>query len=174
MNLLYRLMRILFQSWRRESIGFFDPSVVTFRVLLNDLDLNMHMTNSRYLAVMDLGRVDLLIRTGLGRFFISDKWQAVLGVAHIRFRRPLRLFQKYTLTTRIVGVDEKWSYIEQRFESDGQLIAHALVRGIFARNGKSIPVEDIVEKLGLPKTMEPLSTVLQQWKDLDEAFKKET
>lgn len=174
MNLIYRLIRILLQSLRRESIGFFDPSVVTFRVLLNDLDLNMHMTNSRYLALMDLGRVDLLVRTGLGRFFITEKWQAVLGVAHVRFRRPLRLFQKYTLTTRIVGVDEKWSYIEQRFEADGHLVAYALVRGIFARQGKSIPVEDILEKLGLPKTLEPLSPVLQQWKDLDEAFKKET
>ena len=115
MNLFIRLFWVIIRAMRRSRIGLFDASSVPFVVLPNDVDLNMHMNNARYLSLMDLGRVDLIVRTGLGRFFVHDKWQAILGAANIRFRRALKPFQSYELVTQIVAVDEKWAYIEQRF-----------------------------------------------------------
>lgn len=93
MNLVLRLIRIVFHAFFRPKAGFFDKTTVDFRVWVNDLDLNMHMTNSRYLSVMDLGRTDLLIRAGLAHHFWRHNWQAVLGAANLRFRRGLTFFQ---------------------------------------------------------------------------------
>ncbi len=38
---------------------------MTFRVLPTDLDVLGHMNNGVYLSIMDLGRMDLLQRSGI-------------------------------------------------------------------------------------------------------------
>ena len=46
----------------------------------------------------------------------------------LRYRRPLRRFQKFTVRTRVFGCDEKWFYLNQAL-LDGEVIAHrALVK----------------------------------------------
>ncbi|MCA0370565.1 MAG: thioesterase family protein [Proteobacteria bacterium] len=167
MTLYYRVLRILIAGLLGKKVTFFEPLTRKFQVLLNDIDLNIHMNNARYLSIMDLGRFDFLVRSGLARFFITEKWQAVLGGVHIRFRRGLRPFQKYTLTTRIVGLDEKWAYIEQRFDADGQMVAHALARAVFTIKGKPIPTTEVLKKLGMDPVIKPLSPVLERWKEVD-------
>lgn len=167
MTLYYRVLRILIAGLFAKRVSFYKPLTRHFQVLLNDIDLNIHMNNARYLSIMDLGRFDFLVRTGLVKYFVTEKWQAVLGGVHIRFRRGLRPFQKYTLTTRIVGIDEKWAYIEQRFDVKGEMVAHALARAVFTAKGKAIPTKDILKKLGLEEVIPPLSPVLERWKEVD-------
>ena len=58
MNLLLRLFWILFQRRKQPQCGAFDTLRVRSRVFPNDLDLNMHVNNGRYLTFADLGRVD--------------------------------------------------------------------------------------------------------------------
>ena len=48
-----------------RGLGFLDESAIRLRVWPNDLDANLHMNNSRYLLAMDLGRWELVMRTGL-------------------------------------------------------------------------------------------------------------
>jgi len=146
-NLLYRLIRVVIQSLFRDPIGFFDSSTLTFRVLPNDLDLNMHMTNSRYLSIMDLGRVDLVSRTKMGKSFLTGRWQAMLGAAHIRFRRGLSLFEQYQLITQVSGV--------------------------FLKRGITVSLTDVLEELGVDDvSLPPLTDALKKWKEADDAFKK--
>ncbi|HBU98209.1 MAG TPA: thioesterase, partial [Thalassospira lucentensis] len=56
MNLIFRLIRVLILSLVRSRLDPLDPSVLHFRAWPFDLDINVHMTNSRYFALMDLGR----------------------------------------------------------------------------------------------------------------------
>ncbi len=172
MNLFIRLFRVIFHAFFRPKISFYDVSEVKFRVWLNDIDLNLHLTNSRYLSVMDLGRTDFLIRSGLGQYFLKNRWQAVLGSASLRFRRSLRPFQAYKLKTQIVGLDEKWAYIEQRFESEEGLVAYGIVRGIFTVKGKSIPIKDVLQTLGLPGDLPALREDLVHWNEMDQASRE--
>ena len=58
---------VFLRALRVPRIGLLDESAVGFRVLPGDLDVNVHLNNGRYLALMDLGRFDLLIRGGLLR-----------------------------------------------------------------------------------------------------------
>ena len=133
MNLLLRLIRVLLTAVCRPPLGILDESVVTFRVWPTDLDLNGHMNNGRYLTLMDLGRIDLMARSGLARVALRRGWRPVVGSATIRFHRALKLFHRYELKTRVVGWDAKWFYIEQRFEREGAVAAF----GLAPRGGQS-------------------------------------
>ena len=43
---------------------------ITTRVWFNDLDINFHMNNGRYMTICDLTRVDLFVRSGLGKLML--------------------------------------------------------------------------------------------------------
>ena len=81
---------------------------------------------------MDLGRVHLRrADRAAARSSSRRRWTPVLAAAEINFIRQLAPFQKFELVTRIVTWDDKYAYMEQRFESDGVLCAHAFVKGLF-------------------------------------------
>lgn len=142
MNLIFRLAMVLIESLFRKKLHPLSESVLHLRVLPNDIDLNLHMNNGRYLAIMDLGRLDLLLRAGLLPMLFQHRWQPLVGAANIRFRQSLLPFVKYRLHTKIVAWDEKWFYIEQRFERKNRLIASAHVKALFrSPNGNVTPDE---------------------------------
>ena len=156
MNLLLRMLWVLLTASRRKPLGVFDPSVLRFCVLPNDLDIYGHMNNGRYLTIMDLGRFDLLIRTGLAAAARHHKWTPLVAGLKIRYRRSLTLGQRYTLTTRLAGWDEKWIFIEQQFESRGELAAIALVRGILRGRDGNIPTARLLDLVGWKVPSPPL------------------
>jgi acyl-CoA thioesterase FadM len=131
-------------------------SVLTFRVLPNDLDLSLHMNNGRYLAIMDLGRLDLLARSGLGGAVWRNGWTPVANAALVRFRRELRAFDRYRLETRVAGWQEQAVLIEQTFifadgERKGQVSARALFKGaLYDREAhRYVPVARMMETVGV-------------------------
>ncbi len=65
MNLIFRLLGLLLTTRWRGRLGPLEESVLKLRVWPVDLDVNLHMNNGRYLSVMDLNRVDVILRTGL-------------------------------------------------------------------------------------------------------------
>ena len=68
MNLYLRLISVLWSAlFRRRNIAALETAVLEFRVLPNDLDPNWHMNNGRYLTIMDLGRFDMTLHSGLIR-----------------------------------------------------------------------------------------------------------
>ncbi len=52
---------------------------LTTRVWLNDIDVNLHMNNGRYMTVCDLNRVDLFIRTGLLALMLKQRWSPIVS-----------------------------------------------------------------------------------------------
>lgn len=67
MNLLIRFALTLLAAARRGGLGLPDESHLAMRVWPTDLDVQRHMNNGRYLSLMDLGRMDLLVRSGFWR-----------------------------------------------------------------------------------------------------------
>lgn len=128
-----------------------------------DLDFFGHMNNGRYLTLMDSGRFDLITQIGLLPIMKANTWISVLGGATIQFKRPLRPFQRFDLISRIIGWDAKWFYVEQRFESEGKLVADALVRGVFRAPGASVPPGDVVRTVGYQQASPPLPAHAVDW-----------
>jgi acyl-CoA thioesterase FadM len=132
-------------------------SRLAFRVLPTDLDLNGHMNNGRYLTLMDLGRLDHVLRSGLWRPIWQNGWAPMLGSAVIRYRRELRLFQRFELETRIVTWTDTTAVMEQTFvvaggPHRGQMAARALVKaGFYDRKDRSfVTIKRLIAELGLP------------------------
>jgi acyl-CoA thioesterase FadM len=123
MSLLLRLLLLLFSSRRRSRLHVLDTCVTPFRVWLNDLDALLHMNNGRYLTILDLARVDLMMRSGLWKHLKAQGWYPVVTLETIRFHCSLELGNRYDVETRVIGWDEKHIFVEQGFVRDRRVIA---------------------------------------------------
>jgi acyl-CoA thioesterase FadM len=156
MNLWLRLLLVLLRAAFRSRIGPLDTSVIPLTVLPTDLDTNLHMNNGRYLTLMDLGRLDLTVRSGLGKLMLDRRWMPVVAAATVRFRRELRLGARASLHTRLLGWDERWFWLEQRIEHEGRVACVALLRAVFKNARGTVPPAEVAEALGVPKESPPL------------------
>lgn len=168
MNLYIRLLRVLIQSFLRKKLGTFQTSVVHFFVMPTDLDLNFHMTNSRYLSLMDIGRIDLLMRTGLYKTVRAQRLGPVLGSSVVRWRRGLNLGQVFSLHTRLLGWDEKWFYIEQRFKRQGKTVCYAYVRATFVGKNGVASAEKVSKDYQKDLVSPPLPLAIKLWNDMEQ------
>lgn len=148
MNLFIRLIVVVLAAFRKPAVAMLDETRLSMRVWPNDLDTNAHMNNGRYLTVMDLGRVDLIVRSGLWPVVRARKWYPVLGAAAMVYRRSLAPFQRYALTTRVLGWDEKWIFIEHRFMVGDTLHARGVVKTLFLKGREKVPTADIARSIG--------------------------
>lgn len=157
MNLWLRLLWLIVTAKARGALVLPEGvSIVTFRVWPHDLDLSVHMNNGRYLTLMDLGRLDAMLRSGLWRAALNNGWTPIASAITIRFRRELRPFQAFRLKTRILCWDESHVVMEQVFEiaggpRDGQIAARALFKGgLYDRASKAfIPVSKLLQTIGI-------------------------
>lgn len=79
MNLYLRLLWTLLRTRRLPRIDVRDELERTFRVLPNDLDINRHMNNGRYLTMIDLMVIEYFARTGFLNVLLKNKWRPVVG-----------------------------------------------------------------------------------------------
>jgi acyl-CoA thioesterase FadM len=170
MTMLLRLLRILLTARWRKSLDPLEESVLSFRVMPADLDVNLHLNNGRYLALMDLGRLDAVLRSGVFRQMLKRRWTPLVGSETIRFRRSLAPFRKYQLRTRLVGWDEKWFFFQQRFVVGAELQALAMVKGLLrGRSGNVAPAE-VLASSGHAIPSPPLAAGLVAWCEADAAM----
>jgi hypothetical protein len=73
MRLRLRLIWLIISSIWRKAMDLTDESVLSLRVYPNDVDVT-RITNDRYIALMDLGRMDIAFRVGLLRPMWKGKW----------------------------------------------------------------------------------------------------
>lgn len=64
MRLRLRLLLLVLSSFWKKPLGILDESVITLTVLPNDIDI-LKISDDRYFALMDMGRMDIVFRTGL-------------------------------------------------------------------------------------------------------------
>lgn len=165
MNLWFRLfLMLLRRPWRRPVPGL-ATTVVKMRVWPLDLDFNRHVTNGRYFTLADVGRMDYVLRSGAFRAALRHRAIPVVGDVCGKFRRELKLFDRFEIHTRMLGWDEKWSFVEHRFVKDERVVAKVVMRGVFrSRNGTVSPAE-LASELGMDERSPPLPQWLTEWSD---------
>ena len=160
MKLYFRLIWLILTQARRSRSSLLGPVDTPFRVLPNDLDALFHVNNGVYLTLMDLGRTDLLLRSGVFSKVRNNGWYPVLAAETIRFKRSLTLWQRFTIRTKVVGWDERSIYLEQQFIAKGKLVAKAVVDARFlAKKGGVVPPSELLQFLEI-KTESP---ALEPW-----------
>lgn len=164
MKLWLRMLLLALGSKRRPRLGVTDVARTPLRVMPGDLDVLRHVNNGVYLTMMDLGRVELMRRSGMWDELSRRGWYPVVVAETMTFRRSLELWQRFELQTRMVGVDEQAVYLEQRFVRGGELVARGWVRGRFLkRGGGSVPVAELAEAFGFDAAAHPLPDWMLRW-----------
>ena len=172
MNLYLRLLRILFILPFVRKRGLLEASRVSFRVWPTDCDINMHLNNGRYLTFMDLGRVHLLGQVKLWRSMRKRGWFPVLAAVAINYIRPIDPLQKFALVTRLLAWDEKYFYIEQRFEVGRRLCASALVKGVFLAGRVRVDNTEVLQAVAPGFAPPPIPAMIQHWNELSDLKKQ--
>jgi acyl-CoA thioesterase FadM len=162
--MLLRTLLMMITSRRKPGKDFREVGRITMRVMPNDLDLLRHVNNGIYLSLMDLGRMDLMIRTGKWQELGRRGWYPVAASVTVTYRRSLRLWEKYTLETRMIGFDEKAMYVEQRFVRDNEVYVNAIMRARFLkRSGGTVTIAELGELAGIDPTTMPIPEWIAAW-----------
>ena len=110
---------------KAQPLAFDQVSEVTVRCSITDIDPMFEMNNGRVLTVYDIGRTDFIIRTGLAKQLLKNRWGMVVAGCTIQYRNRIRLFDKVTIKTQLVGIDERWLYLEHSMWVKGKPYARA-------------------------------------------------
>lgn len=180
MNLWLRLINVLLLQLFRPPIAIPGGySALDFRVWPHDLDLSLHMNNGRYLTIMDLGRLDMMVRSGLWPAARHHGWTPIASAVKIRFRREMRLLDRFRLETRLVAWDETAVVMEQIFlfrggERSGQIAAHALFKGgLYDRAAKKfVPIAQLMAEVGATGDSPAMPSEVEAFLKADEELKR--
>lgn len=166
MNLIFRTIVQWFRSRRASTLHVHDVGRTDFHVLPTDLDVLGHMNNGVYFSIMDLGRMDLMIRAGSWAALKRHGFYPVASNETITFRKSLQPWQRFTLETKIVGYDAKAVFVEQRFVVKGEIYAQAFMRGRFLKKtGGTVSLAELADALGVDTTQVTLPAWLARWSD---------
>ena len=144
-------------------LGLFDEARLPVRVWPTDVDLYLHANNGSTLTLMDAGRYQLALRTGLARVMVRRNCWPVLGGAIVRFRRELRVLQALELVTRFLGWDGKWVFLEHRLERGGEVRTATVHEAVMRKGGRSVPFAELAAECGWTAPSPPLPD-LEAWK----------
>lgn len=167
MNVIWRTLLVILRARLRRRVRPLVPSdVARIRVttLPTDIDLLRHMNNGRYLSLFDLGRWDLLIRTGIAAAMKSEGWYAVVSSETIIFRKSLKLWQRFDVETRFAGHDDRAFFLEHRAVVGGEIYARAIIRTrILRRSGGTVSHEELFAAIGRPEGLPEVEPWLHEW-----------
>jgi acyl-CoA thioesterase FadM len=164
MNLFFRLIWTLVAGPFRSRVPTLGPATTPFRVWPTDLDVLMHVNNGVYLSMMDLGRIDLMMRSGLFGAINERGWYPVVTAQTIQYRRSLKVFDRFDIVTRVLAWDDRAIMLEQRFVRRGEEVATALMRGRFLRRaGGTVPMSDLIAAAGNPPAPTDVPPYAVQW-----------
>lgn len=143
----------------KKKLHILDTSTYSSICLTTDIDILLfHMNNARYLREVDFARADFYQRTGLWKKIREKGGLAFQGGTSIRYRRFIRLFSLYYITSDIVYWDQNSIYMEHRFITKRDNFVRAIV--YCKQKVVKCNVEEIMADLMKnPSTKEPNQTI---------------
>ncbi|MGO3152314.1 MAG: acyl-CoA thioesterase [Galactobacter sp.] len=159
MNLYFRLLilRLRALRTRRRGPASFPGGRPTawsifrtpFRVAPLDLDQLGHMNNGRYLTILDLGRMDLMLTSGLWGRCKDLGWYPVVAAQTISYRKSLHPGERFDVVTKLLGIEDRWVFMEQSFCIGDEVHAQAIVKARFLkRSGGGVSAEELLAVAG--------------------------
>lgn len=145
MNLIFRLLYVYLYSLFRERLSVENfNSHLSLRVLPNDLDVNLHMNNGRYLTICDLNRVDLFIRSGLLKSMAKRKWFPVIAEHTMSYKKSIGLFERYDVSMAITHWDDKYFYMTHTFSNPERVLAVGSSKGAIRSRSRVINPAEVL------------------------------
>ncbi len=174
MNLYLRLFWTLLRVRFLKPISMEDPFEREFQVLPNDLDLNGHMNNGRYLTLLDLMIIEFFARTGFLKVLMKHGWKPMSGGAVITYRKGLKPFQKYRIRYSHAASNEVWNFMHFEFLTmDGEICAAGYMKGAAVSKRGLVPNNVSFAKMGMEVDSRPLPKAVSHWLASEDAVIEE-
>lgn len=170
MHMIFRTIWIFLTRRFLPKSGINEMTEISMRVMPTDLDYLWHVNNGVYFSLMDFGRWNMIFRNGVFDECMKRGWYSVVAAEKIKFRKSLELWDKFTLRTQILGHDEKYFFIQQRFFRKDELMATGLVKVRFLkRAGGTVSTKEVLD--GLNATMETnLGELSGEWMAMEAKY----
>lgn len=148
MYIYFRTITSLLKTKLDPSLGIWDEIQTPMRVWPSDIDVFLEVNNGRYLTLMDIGRFEFGKKIGLMASLKKQGWGLAVAGTSIRYRKRMHMFQKFVLHTRVIAIDERWTYFQQIIKKDGEWCVAALVRTAVTSEKGVVPTKDVADALG--------------------------
>lgn len=113
-----------------------------------DLDIWMELNNGRTLTLLDLGRLPLARRVGLIATLKAQGWGLTMAGVTVRYRRRVRMFDRFEIRSRCIGWDDRFIYIEQGMWRRGDCANHALYRSAVTDANGIVATDRVMAAMG--------------------------
>jgi acyl-CoA thioesterase FadM len=169
MNLYLRLIFTLLRAWRLPKLKIGDTLERQFQVLPNDLDINGHMNNGRYMTIVDLMLMEYFVRIGFAAVLIKKSWRPMSGGSFITYRQGLTPFQKYRLRYKIDACDAHWNFMRFEFLDGSKICASGYMKGAAVGKLGIVPNRESYAALGAPLLVAPIPSAVSYWLNAEQA-----
>lgn len=141
-----RLLIALGRARFRTKLKAYETSILTFRVWVTDIDVSV-MNHAAIMTVFEMGRVDYMVRTNFFKIATKNNWFFPSQAINVQFYRPLKIFQKAKVYTKMSFVDEHYFYMEQKIMRKGKPIASCFANGLAKQGRDTISTAEIIKAL---------------------------
>ena len=141
-------------------------SRLPLRVWPSQIDINLHMNQSVFAKMLEVGRLDLVVRSGALKAWQEKGVNVVVAHQNITYRRELRLGTRYLLDTRPVALDGRLMLLDGYFLVGDRV--HAMSRvGLLSVGPEGVLTAEQVAEMATPFLVDPL--VVEDWRVVDGA-----
>ncbi|MCX7565743.1 acyl-CoA thioesterase [Sulfitobacter sp. F26169L] len=156
-----RLFKDMYLARRQPRFDSLTDTLVSHHICWPlDLDIFLELNNGRALTLYDLGRTVLAQRAGLIDVLRRKRWALTVAGSHVRFRRRIRAFERFTVRSRAICWDDKFMYIEQSmWKRDGECASHVLYRAAVTDNNGIVLPPRVLAALG----QDAVSPAMPEW-----------
>jgi len=155
---MYPFVRLLKEHVKFRNappMGLFDTHVSDHLCWPWDIDPWMELNNGRTLTLYDLGRMPFSTRIGMFRAMRANGWSMAVAGNTTRYRRRVRMFHRVTITSRLLGWDHRFLYVEQAMWRRGEALNHILMRLAATDEDGIVPPEKLIVAMGHPEHPSP-------------------
>lgn len=166
---ILRFAREVMSARRAPRLPPMGAHVSTHRVWPWDLDPWWELNNGRTLTLYDLGRIPMSIRLGIVEAMKENGWGFTVAGNSVRYRKRIRLFQKFTQVSRTLGWDGRFVYMDQSMWIKGECANHILLRVAIVGGGRKgiVAPSEFMAALGHHGESPALPGWVQAWIDAD-------
>lgn len=168
--MLWRFVLTFFRGRNRSRVTLGETTEVSMRVMPMDIDFLMHVNNGMYLSYLDHGRMDMIFRNGMFEVCKKKNWYGVVAGESIKFKKSLKLFDKFTIQTIFKGHDDKYFFVQHKILKRGEVMATAIVKIRFLKkSGGTVPIRDIISELKhMPENK--IESLSEEWHGLENKY----
>ncbi|MBL4806599.1 MAG: thioesterase family protein [Rhodobacteraceae bacterium] len=128
-----------------------------------DIDPWRELNNGRTLTLYDLGRIAYIKRIPLAKVLRENHWGMTMAGAAVRYRRRIRMFDRFEMRTKAIGRDARFIYIQQSMWRNDEAASSGLFRAAVVGKSGIIPTNTVCEKMQIPDWNPTMPDWVLEW-----------